>query len=110
MSEWAKELWDEVPRPILDEQELYQAQKERRLASFHLDESMLLSCLTGRVGLEMEGLPPGAQIVRITPDFAYLGLRVLVCHPSFEPVPMGNEPPRCGCLWIIQPKSAESKP
>lgn len=82
-----------------------QALKERRFKAFYVDNCFLLQLLNIRQPPEQKfielhslrhALPEDAAVLAIHEDPARDALRVLVAHPSFEPVALGAVVPSAG--------------
>jgi hypothetical protein len=41
----------------------------------------------------MRGLPDGARVLGVHPDYLRQAIAVMVEHPSFDPVPLGEQAP-----------------
>lgn len=69
-----------------------QARAERRFKVVGIDPDYLFRMLTGEVTLALS-LPKRTQAVNVSYDYGYGSVIFCVCHPSFDPVPEGQQAP-----------------
>ena len=79
------------------------AREERRFRIFDVDQNQIIPILNLRIGDQkiakvpmIPAIPEGADLIELVNDPNYMSLGIVVAHPSFAPVRLGDSIPRIG--------------